>query len=92
MQFSGEDSFNPSVGLNFNCFNFDPIMAIFEEEQIETYRKRLQNHNFVQDGIDYYRSLPDLTRDQKLQTWNHDDNESLLDNAVHNLADCIFKE
>ncbi len=83
--------FNPPVGLYFDKYNFVPIMAIFDEAQIEKYRMRLRNHELVQTGVDFYKSRPYLTRDEILQTWDHKLRGDLPNNAADNLEGLYFQ-
>ena len=62
--------FNPSVGMYFDRFNFVPLVAVFGEETIETYRARLKGHQVVEFAMDFYESRPDLTLEQILETWD----------------------
>ena len=67
---NGKFGFNPPVGMYFDKFNFVPLMAVFGEQAIEAYRDRLQNQHVVEGAMNFYRSRPDLTREQILDTWD----------------------
>ena len=62
--------FNPPVGVYFDNSNFIPLMAVFGDETISAYKKRLQDNDFVEGVMQYYESRPDLTRKQILETWD----------------------
>ena len=62
--------FNPPVGMYFDKFNFVPLKAVFGGAQIEVYKARLQDHEFVEGAMSFYESRPDLTDEQILETWD----------------------
>ncbi len=62
--------FNPPAGMYFDMFNFVPLRAVFGGAQINVYRARLQDHVIVKDTMNFYRSRPDLTDEQVLETWS----------------------
>ena len=45
--------FNPPVGMYFDKFNFVPLKAVFGGAQIETYKTRLQDHEFVEGAMSF---------------------------------------
>ena len=47
-----------------------PLKAVFGGAQIEVYKARLQDHEFVEAGMSFYESRPDLTDEQILETWD----------------------
>lgn len=62
--------FNSPVGMYYDQYNFVPLEAVFGEEQIKTYQSRLQDHPTVEGVINYFDSLPDLTDEQILESWD----------------------
>ena len=62
--------FNPPVGMYFDRFNFVPLEAVFGAARIDSWRARLQNHTMVEGAMNFYKSRPDLTDEQVLQTWD----------------------
>ncbi len=71
--------FNPPAGMFFDEFNFVPLKAVFGDEKIETFRARLKDHQFVEGAMNFYRSRPDLTREEMLATWNGEDGMGPVD-------------
>ena len=55
--------------MYFDKFNFVPLKAVFGGAQIEAYKVRLQDHEFVESVMSFYESRPDLTDEQILATW-----------------------
>ena len=62
--------FTPPVGMYFDRFNFVPLEAVFGAARIDSWRARLQNHTMVEGAMNFYKSRPDLTDEQVLQTWD----------------------
>ena len=71
--------FNPPMGMYFDKFNFVPLKAVFGGAQIEVYKARLQDHEFVESGMSFYESRPDLTDEQILETWDGIEGSSAAD-------------
>ncbi len=71
--------FNPPVGMYFDKFNFVPLQAVFGEEIIETYRVRLKDREIIEGAMNFYRSRPDLTREQMFETWSWEDETESVD-------------
>ena len=63
--------FNPPAGMYFDRFNFVPLVAVFGKAQIEMYKARLQDHEFVEGAMNFYEGWPDLTDEQILASWDH---------------------
>ena len=83
--------FNPPVGMYFDKYNFVPLIAAFGTAQIETCRTRLQNHELVQVGKQFYESRPDLTRAQILKTWNDENQREAADDATDDMVVLWFR-
>ena len=83
--------FNPPVGMYFDRYNFVPLMAVFGAAQIETYRARLRDHDFVQFAMQLYESRRDLTREQILETWNDEDGSETAYDASDDVLSKWFR-
>ena len=62
--------FNPPVGMYFDRFNFVPLEAVFGAARIDSWRARLGDHTMVEGAMNFYKSRPDITDEQVLQTWD----------------------
>ena len=71
--------FNPPVGMYFDKFNFVPLKAVFGKETIETYRVRLKDREIIEGAMNFYKSRPDLTREQMLETWSGENETGSID-------------
>ena len=64
--------FNPPVGMYFDKYNFVPLLAVFGNETITTYKGRLGDHDLVKTAMSFYESRPELSQQQIYQTWKED--------------------
>ena len=55
------------------------MQAVFGEEIIEIYRVRLKDREVIEGAMNFYRSRPDLTREQMLETWSWEDETESVD-------------
>ena len=83
--------FNPPVGMYFDQFNFVPLMAVFGEEEIETFRIRLKDHELVEGTMNFYESREDLTREQILATWDDTNRTYVSDDEKEDLVGLWFR-